>query len=339
MDDRQWDSLKSAVEGSGGDRLCAFIVDSPWLPRWRGCSMLDYFGGDEAWFEANAAAVRRFPGAALLPGFWAEYGMCTEPSAFGAKCVFPEDEFPFASAVVPEEDIDEVEEPDPSRAGLLPFVLRRMRWAEPRMAEMGHSYRFSVSRGPLNIASFLMGTTEFLIAMKTEPEKVRLLLEKVTSFLLAWHELQRATFPSIDGIMVLDDIVGFIGREDFIEFAEPCLARLFAPAASVKLFHNDADCAVSVDRYPGIGINLYNPGIQLSLGEILARSEGKMAILGAIAPRDVLAALSPEEVAAAVRAQEAALPRGARLVRSCAGGMPPKVPSENIDAFIKAVGD
>ena len=117
---------------------------------------------------------------------------------------------------------------------------------------------------PLNIASFLMGTTEFLIAMKTEPDKVKLLLEKVTSFLLAWQTPQRATFPSIDGIMVLDDIVGFIGRDDFIEFAEPYLARLYAPAASVKLFHNDADCAVSVDRYPGISINLYNPRIQLS---------------------------------------------------------------------------
>jgi len=25
----------------------------------------------------------------FLPGFWSEYGMCTEPSAFGARCSFP----------------------------------------------------------------------------------------------------------------------------------------------------------------------------------------------------------------------------------------------------------
>ena len=30
----------------------------------------------------------------FLPGFWAEYGMCTEPSAFGAKLVWTEDDFP-----------------------------------------------------------------------------------------------------------------------------------------------------------------------------------------------------------------------------------------------------
>ena len=30
----------------------------------------------------------------FLPGFWAEFGMCTEPSAFGGKCVWHENAFP-----------------------------------------------------------------------------------------------------------------------------------------------------------------------------------------------------------------------------------------------------
>jgi hypothetical protein len=38
-------------------------------------------------------------------------------------------------------------------------------------------------RGPLNIASFLMGTTEFLMAMLTDPELVEILLRKITEFL------------------------------------------------------------------------------------------------------------------------------------------------------------
>jgi uroporphyrinogen decarboxylase len=305
--------------------------------------MLDYFGGDEAWFEANKAAIERFPDAAFIPGFWAEYGMCTEPSAFGAKCVFPENEFPYAKAIVPAADeelesLDSIEEPDPSKDGLLPFVVRRMKWAEPRMKAIGHSFRFSISRGPLNVASFLMGVTPLMIAMKTEPEKTQRLLAKITSFLRRWHELQRSLFPSIDGIMVLDDIVGFIGEEDFAEFALPYMKELFAPKASVKLFHNDAECASSVKYYPEIGINLYNPGIQMPMAEIYEKTGGKLALLGAIPPRDVLAALGPTDVSAAVRAQESALPAGARLVRSCAGGMPPGVSSENLDAFLESVG-
>jgi uroporphyrinogen-III decarboxylase len=339
LNDQQWDSLRGAVSGKPGRPMAAFIVDSPWIPNWHGVSILDYFASDEVWFEANRAAIERFPGAAFIPGFWAEYGMCTEPSAFGAKCVFPENEFPYAKPIIRrDEEIDSIEEPDPSKDGLLPFVIRRMKWARPRMEAMGHSVRFSVSRGPLNIASFLMGVTELMIALKTEPERVQRLLGTITSFLKKWHDLQRELFPSIDGIMILDDIVGFIGEDDFKEFAMPYLAELYAPSASVKLFHNDAECASSVRHYPDIGINLYNPGIQMGIATIVEKTEGRLALLGAIPPRDVLAACSPAEVARATQAQEDTLPRGARLVRSCAGGMPPGVASENIDAFLGAIG-
>jgi uroporphyrinogen-III decarboxylase len=338
MTDGQWASLCGAVSGTSTDPVAAFIIDSPWLPSWHGVSLLDYFASDEVWFEANRRAVETFPSAAFLPGFWAEFGMCTEPSAFGARCSFPENEFPFARPSIRRiEDIDDLEEPDPARDGLLPFVLKRMLWARPRMEAIGHKVRFSVSRGPLNIASFLMGVTELMVAFKTEPERIHRLLGTITAFLGKWHDLQRGLFPTIDGIMVLDDIVGFIGEEDFREFAFPYLSEIFSPPASIKLFHNDADCASSVKHYPDIGINLYNPGIQHSLSEIHGWSGGRLALLGAIPPRDVLASSSPAEIEEAVFAQVRDLPPGARVVRSCAGGMPPGVKTENIAAFLSAV--
>jgi len=338
MTDGQWDSLRSVVSGSSAALAAGFIIDSPWLPNWRGVSILDYFSDDEVWFGANRSVVEAFPKAVFLPGFWAEYGMCTEPSAFGARCSFPENEFPFARPSIRRpEDIDDLEEPEPSRDGLLPFVLRRMLRAVPRMEAIGHRVRFSVSRGPLNIASFLMGVTDFLIALKTEPSRAHKLLRLITGFLKKWHALQRELFPSIDGIMVLDDIVGFIGEEDFREFAFPYLSDLFSPPASVKLFHNDADCSASVKYYADMGVNIYNPGIQLGLTEILGLSGGRLSLLGSIPPRDVLAVASPSEVAEAVRRQVDAIPPGARIVHSCAGGMPPGVRTESIEAFLRGL--
>ncbi len=338
MTDAQWEQLCAAVEGRATAPTAGFIIDCPWLPGWHGVSILDYFTDDDLWFRANKAAVEAFPSAIFIPGFWAEYGMCTEPSAFGARCSFPENEFPHAKpTILRVEDIDNLEEPDPSKDGLLPFVLKRMKRSEPRMRAIGHSFRFSISRGPLNVATFLMGVTEFLIAMKTEPERTKKLLGIITSFLKKWHALQRELFPSIDGIMVLDDIVGFIGEEDFVEFGMPYLTELFSAPAKVKLFHNDAPCEASVSHYPEIGINLYNPGIQTPPAEIYEKAGNKLALLGAIPPRDTLAVASPAEVAAAVAAQAAALAPGARLVHSCAGGMPPGVPGANIEAFLGAV--
>lgn len=340
MTDPQWKALCQLVRGElpAGKPLAGFIIDSPWLPNWFGVSILEYLAHDQVWFDANRRACELFPEAIFLPGFWSEYGMCSEPSAFGARCSFPDNEFPFAHPIIREvEEIDRIEEPNPATEGLLPMVLRRLKWAEPRMRDLGHSIRFSVSRGPLNIASFLMGATEFLMALKTDPDRMHRLLKIITSFLKKWHALQWQTFPSIQGIMMLDDLVGFIGEEDFREFGLPYLTELYAVDAKVKLFHNDAECAASARYYPQIGINLYNPGIQHSIKQINEWTGGKLAILGSIPPRDVLAKATPAEVAQAVAQQKRDVPAGVRVMYSCAGGMPPGTSTENVRAFLDAV--
>jgi uroporphyrinogen-III decarboxylase len=340
MTDKQWNALLSAVRGKALDPpLAGFIIDSPWLPNWAGMDILDYFASDELWFEANRKAIEAFPEAVFLPGFWSEFGMCTEPSAFGARCVFPANEFPFADKVVIDAAaIAGIREPNPATDGLLPFVLRRLVRCRPRIEAIGHKIRFSVSRGPLNIATFLMGTTEFLTALRMTPDETQAMLRTITNFLVRWHALQREAVPTIDGMLVLDDIVGFMGEDDFQEFGLPHLTRLFSADVSVKFFHNDAECESSAKYYPGIGINLYNPGIQTPYARLKELTSNRIAILGNVPPRDVLAAGTPDDVSAAVRKLLAEAEGTGRLVLSCAGGMPPGVTSENIRAFLKTAG-
>jgi uroporphyrinogen decarboxylase len=338
MTDQQWSELLAVIAGEPRERPpVGFIIDCPWLPNWAGRDILDYFTSEELWFAAHRKAIEAFPEVSFLPGFWSEFGMCTEPSAFGAKCVFHQNEFPFADKVIRDvAQIDDLAEPDPATDGLLPFMLNRLKTTQPRIEELGHKIRFSVSRGPLNIATFLMGTTEFLMALKTDPDKAHKLLRMITSFLKQWHALQRKTFPSIDGMFMLDDIVGFVGTEDFREFGLPYFKDLYAADVAVKFFHNDAKCEKSIGFYPEIGINLYNPGIFNPLEELRRLSGRKLAILGNIPPRDVLAKGSPADVRAAVKQLLAETPDKSRLMLSCAGGMPPGVSTENVRAFIEA---
>ncbi len=64
--------------------------------------------------------------------------MCTEPSAFGAKCVFPKNEFPFADKIILDvAQIDDLAEPNPATDGLLPFMLNRLRSVRPRLEAHG----------------------------------------------------------------------------------------------------------------------------------------------------------------------------------------------------------
>jgi uroporphyrinogen decarboxylase len=338
MTSPQWNHLLAVLRGEVSRPLpVAFIIDCPWLPNWHGVTIAEYLASETLWLEAHRHALATFPDVWFLPGFWSEFGMCTEPSAFGTRCQFPRNEFPYAHPIITDvAQIDSLVRPDPATDGLLPFMLNRLRWAEPQIKALGHEIKFSVSRGPLNVATFLMGTSEFLVALKTDPEAMHRLLRLITDFLQRWHALQRATFPTIDGIFLLDDIVGFLGEADFVEFGLPYLQELYAPDVAVKFFHNDAACAQSLKYYADLGINLYNPGIQTPLAELRRLSDHRLTILGTIPPRDVLALGQPAEVRAAVQQLLAATPDRSRLILSCAGGMSPGVPTDNIRAFCDA---
>ena len=65
------------------------------------------------------------------------------------------------------------------------------------------------------------------MAMRTDTEKIHSLLKIITEYTAEWLKLQKRENDSIDGILILDDIVGFCGEPDFLEFACPYLKELF----------------------------------------------------------------------------------------------------------------
>jgi uroporphyrinogen decarboxylase len=339
MTDKQWNDLLEVIDGKLFSPMPAgFIIDSPWLPGWCGETILDYFTSDLIWFESNRKAVQAFPDCLFLPGFWSEYGMCSEPSAFGSVPVFTENSFPHAKPCLHSiEEADHLRTPDPSTDGLAPFMLNRLRKHEQKLAAIGHRIRFSVSRGPLNIATHLLGTSEFLLAMKMDPERTHRLLRIITEYLAGWHRLQASAFPRIDGMLILDDIIGFIGEDDFKEFGMPYFRELFSRDVRVRFLHNDAHCEASLPHLADLGINLFNMAFDTNLNDLKEATRNRIVMLGNIPPRDVLAAGSPEDVKKAVRSLAGSLKDRSRIVLSCGGGMPPGVSTANISAFLEAV--
>ena len=341
MTTEQWKKLLAVINGESIEPLpVGFIIDSPWLPGWAGMSILDYYSNEQMWFEANLKAIKQFPDIMFLPGFWSEFGMCTEPSAFGAKCSWQENEFPYADKIITDiQQVNSLSKPNSKTDGLLPFVLNRLKHYQSQIEQEGHNIKFAVARGPLNIASFLAGSTEFLMAIRTNPDETKKLLEIVTDFTIDWLKLQFETFPSIDGIFILDDIVGFLGEEDFKESAMPYLKRIFQSLdVNVKFFHNDAAGLVCAPYLPEIGVNLFNFSFQHSLAQMKELTNNAVTLLGNIPTRDVLAAGTPEDVCSSIKMELESVSDKSRIILSCGGGMPPDVPTENIEAFLSSAG-
>ncbi len=340
MKERHWEDLLRVIDGELlTEKPVGFIIDSPWLPGWYNTKILDYFNDPEIWFHSNVRAINEFPDVMFMPGFWSEYGMCTEPSAFGTKLVWPEDEFPHPLKLqCNAESISSLVKPDVRTDGLLPFTVNRLARYEERIKQNDCRIRFAVSRGPLNIASFLFGTTDFMLALAITPEEVHKALSVITDFVVDWLTLQFEKFRDIQGIFILDDIVGFLGKPDFEAFVLPYLKKIYqAFNARVNFFHNDASGLVCAGYLREIGINLFNFSYNHSIGEIRALAGDSVTLLGNIPPRDVLSLGTPADVEESVRAMIRPVTDQRKIIWSCGGGMPPDVSTENLRAFIRTV--
>ncbi|MCF7973576.1 MAG: uroporphyrinogen decarboxylase family protein [Phycisphaerae bacterium] len=340
MTEKQWLDLLALTQGKTLDPLpVGFIIDSPWLPGWSGMSTMDYFSQGDLWFQANLKAVTQFPDIMFLPGFWAEYGMCTEPSAFGSKCVWHENDLPFADKILHSlTEIDTLKSPNPNTDGLGPFILKRLARYQSQIEQAGHAIRFAVARGPLNVASFLMGATEFLMGLRDDTPRIHRLLTIITDYLVQWLEVQKAMFPSIDGILILDDIVGFCGEPDYQEFAHPYLKAIYDSLdVSVKMFHNDADGRVCARYLPELGINVFNFSFLHSIDEVKAWTHNDVVLLGNIPPRDVLLLGTVDQVKTETQRMLDSVTETSRILFSCGGGMPDHVSTANIQAFKRTV--
>jgi hypothetical protein len=277
-----------------------FIIDSPWLPNWAGHTILDYFTDERVFLDDNLKAIRAFPETIFCraSGRNTECAPNPPPSAPSASCG-ARTNFPFAKKVLRSvSDVERLEKPDPRKHGLLPFVIKRLKHLQPEIEKAGHKIRFAVARGPLNIASFLMGTPEFLEAIKTDPELMHRLLAVVTDFLVDWIAVSARGLP-VDR--------RHLSARRYRRIREPPRLRDLRPALFAARIQRGRDrevlpqrCAVQGERaFAGVaGINLLNFGIQHTLTEMKAWTNNRIALMGNIPPRDVLAEGTPADVAA-----------------------------------------
>jgi len=179
-----------------------------------------------------------------------------------------------------------------------------------------------------------------MLALSITPEEAQKGLTTITDFVIDWLSLQFEKFRDIDGILILDDIVGFLGEPDFETFVLPHMKRIYSTFnAKVNFFHNDASGLVCAKYLKEIGVNLFNFSYNHSIDEIRSLAGDSVTLLGNIPPREILAMGSPADVQASVSKMINTCRDHSRIIWSCGGGMAPDTPSANIRAFIQAVNE
>jgi len=339
MNRAQWELIQQCARGDVvAAPPVALIADSPWIPGHLGVSTLDYLTVPEVWLEANLRIEREFPEVIFLPGFWLEIGMAAEPSGFGCKVSLFPDRTPLVHPMVSSlAELDRLSLPDPRTDGLMPVLLNFYRRLEPRVNDAGHAIKVVAARGPLAVAAHLLGVTNFLLELKLNAAETRRLLKITTTLVRTWLEAQAEALKEVEGVLVLDDIAGFLSPRDYLELGHPCLKEVFdAFPRAVKIFHNDTDNPVSYRHFRDLGIHIFNFTHLQPIARVRELLGPEVCLMGNVPPLDVLAQGSPEDVRASARACLAAFPDRRGLILSAGGGLSPGTPAANIHALVEA---
>lgn len=336
----QWRTFKAAAKGARLSRVpVALIVDSPWIPGHVGIGHLDYYLDAETWFQANLRVAREFEDVILFPSWWVEYGMGIEPSALGARLRFYPDRTPDERPILfRAEDIDRFEAVNPSTDGLMPFALHRYRTQKQRIFDAGYTLPVVAARGPLCLAAFVRGINEFMMDLAESPEAAHRLIRFCAETVIRWLGAQAETIgPCVEGLFVLDDIVGMLSRRMYREFAQPYLRQICDafPADWVKVYHNDANVKPFLEDLPETGFGVLNFTHNLSLSAARGAMRGRMCLMGNVAPLDIGVRGSPEQVKESALQMLAEM-NGAGMILSMGGGVSPGMPGANVHALCDA---
>jgi uroporphyrinogen decarboxylase len=338
---QQWARFKAAAKRQpGAVPPLALIVDSPWIPGDLGLNHLDYFFDPELWFQANLRVSAEFPEAIFLPGWWVEFGMAVEPSAYGARIRFWNDRPPDVSPCLRSiADAAGLAVANPACDGLMPVALRRYQTLRRRIFDAGHTIPFATARGPLCLASFLRGITELMIDLSEHAAEVHALLDVLTRSIIAWLEAQcDAIGASVEGIFLLDDVAGLLSRRAYLEFAHPYIQRIFAafPKDWVKLYHNDANIKPFAADLPSAGIDVLNWSYRFPYASLAAATQGALCPMGNVAPLELAVNGTPAQVFEAAR-NLLTQANGEPFILSVGGGVSPGMPRANVQAMIDAL--
>ncbi|MCX7838956.1 MAG: uroporphyrinogen decarboxylase family protein [Anaerolineae bacterium] len=335
-----WERFVTVARGGTADKIpVAFGVDSPWIPGFFGIDTLDYFLRPDEWLRVNLALRERFPEIAWIPGFWIEYGMAAEPSAFGARIVWHHDRPPSIEPVAGGiTTLLKFDPADPYQHGLMPLVLQRYADAEQRLLPEGLNIKMVAARGPLAVAGWLLGITDLLIGLKTEPEAHARLLDTLTTTIIAWLRAQLSVLRAPEAILVLDDIVGMLSPKLFEQFARPYFSRIFDEFRGlIRVYHNDTPCPHLLERLATLDFEVFNFSHEMDIADVQAKMP-RVALMGNIPPLDVMVRGTPAQAEAWAR-ECIRKTNGRGLILSAGGGMSPGTPAETIEAVVRATED
>lgn len=318
---------------SGKRRLAVPIMTHPGIELC-GCSVKDAVMSGEKHAEAILSLNDRFPADACT----VIMDLTVEAEAFGAETAFPEDEVP--SIIEPlvhnMAEVEALKVPSIDTARV-PEYLDANRIVASRLKCKPF---FAGCIGPFSLAGRLFGMTELMMAIFTEPDTVKALIEKCAAFILEYCKALKTT--GADGVIMAEPAAGLISNEDCSLYSSGYVKMIVEAVQDdsfLVILHNCGDTGHCTAAMLETGAAGYHFGNQADMVAELQMCPSDVLVMGNLDPVGAFKQMSPEEMYTATSGLLAVTADYPNFVLSSGCDVPPGIPQANIESFYKALSD
>lgn len=341
---RAYESFLRLLEGQAPKEAPVSIWNtrgSVGLPQ-RVKTIKDYYDNPSLKLEAQLYPLKVFDDVLLIPGVWPDFGVALEASAFGCEIIYLDNNPPVAMHYMKSiKEISKLQPIDPKKDGLMPEALRQyeiMLSQIPKEAleKLDYLDGCSLTTGPLEVSSMILGHTEFYLAFSLYPELVKELLDLVTQGIISYLKALEEISGKIKLLSMIEHLPGQISREHFLEFGLPYISKIFNQfPQAIGLYHNEDNISHIAGDLHKLGAQIIHFGDigQQSVASFKALLKGDLILMGNIHPLDTL--LNGDEEMVRQETRECIAGAGPEILISSGGGLTSGTPRENLWAMIE----
>ncbi len=212
--------------------------------------------------------------------------LSAEAEAFGAHCVYHEEEVPTISGSIvnSEEDADALQIPD-IYSGRTGSYLKGIEMA---LKLINDRPVFAECIGPFSLAGRLVDITEAMVLCYEEPDMMHTVLEKATTFIIDYiKEYKRI---GAHGIMVAEPLAGILSPALAGEFSCDYMKRIVDECQDknfVVFYHNCGNNTVlQAEEIFAMGCKGYHFGDKIHLKDILEKAPANAIVMGNVSPSE-----------------------------------------------------
>ncbi|MCD8186670.1 MAG: uroporphyrinogen decarboxylase family protein, partial [Rikenellaceae bacterium] len=233
-------------------------------------------------------------------------------------------------------EVEELRVP-PLTAGRVPEYLKANRTVAQEITDKPV---FGGAIGPFSLAGRLFDMTEIMMAIYTEPETAKSLLEKCTEFILNYCRAQKEA--GVNGVIIAEPAAGLLSNEDCQEYSSEYIKRIVDELQDehfIVVLHNCGNMGHCTAAMVYTGAKAFHFGNKIDMVEALNEVPSDRLAIGNLDPVSMFKQASAEQMYQATAELLEKTKDLDHFVLSSGCDVPPHVTFENIEAFYRALAD